>query len=61
MKQSEVRKFLDQNVVGQLDSGLFFEASVKKRNGRPTVVETTEEDTIDSSAIKWLTPAQRYC
>lgn len=61
MKQSEVRKFLDENVVGQLRNGLFFEASVKERNGRPTVVKNSEEGVIDSSEIKWLTTAQRYC
>ena len=60
MKQSEVRKFLDENVVGQLRNGLFFEASVTKRNGKPTVVENSE-GVIDSSEIKWLTTAQRYC
>ena len=61
MKQSEVRKFLDENVVGQLCNGLFFEASVKERNGKPTVVENSEDGVIDSSEIKWLTTAQRYC
>jgi len=61
MKQSEVRKFLDENVVGQLRNGLFFEASVEKRNGKPTVVENSEDGVIDSSEIKWLTTAQRYC
>ena len=61
MKQSEVRKFLDENVVGQLRNGLFFEASVEERNGKPTVVENSEDGVIDSSEIKWLTIAQRYC
>jgi len=61
MKQSEVRKFLDENVVGQLRNGLFFEASVEERNGKPTVVENSEDGVIDSSEIKWLTTAQRYC
>ena len=61
MKQWEVRKFLDENVVGQLRNGLFFEASVKERNGKPTVVENSENGVIDFSEIKWLTIAQRYC
>jgi len=61
MKQSEVRKFLDENVVGQLRNGLFFEASVTKRNGKPIAVENSEDEVIDSSEIKWLTTAQRYC
>ena len=61
MKQSEVRKFLDENVVGQLRNGLFFEASVEERNGKPTVVENSEDGVIDSSEIKWLTIAQKYC
>jgi len=61
MKQWEVRKFLDENVVGQLRNGLFFEASVKERNGKPTVVENSEDGVIESSEIKWLTIAQRYC
>jgi len=61
MKQWEVRKFLDENVVGQLRNGLFFEASVKERNGKPTVVENSENGVIDFSEIKWLTIAERYC
>ena len=61
MKQWEVRKFLDANVVGQLRNGLFFEASVKERNGKPTVVENSENGVIDFSEIKWLTIAERYC
>ena len=63
MKQSEVRKFLDEEVVGQLHSGLFFEAFVKEKKGKPIVVGKSEEtqEVIDYYEIKWLTPAQRYC
>lgn len=63
MKQSEVSKFLHEEVVGQLRNGLFFEAKVKERDGKPAVVELHENgnETIDPSEIRWLTATQRYC
>ena len=63
MKASEIRRFADQEVVGQRLDGLFFEARVEARDGEPMVVESDGRgrEIIPSADIKWLVASHRYC
>ncbi len=63
MKASEIRRFEDQEVVGQRINGLFFEARVEDRSGEPMVVESDgrEREIIPPANIKWLVASHRYC
>lgn len=63
MKPAELRKFVNENVVGQQIDGLLFEGKVEKRNSAALIVKVEEgsKNTIDPREIKWVTVANRYC
>ena len=63
MKASEIRRFEDQEVVGQRLDGLFFEARVEDWDGEPMVVESDGRgrEIIPPANIKWLVASHRYC
>ena len=63
MKPAEVRRFANEEVVGQRTDGLFFEGLVKEKDGRPIVVESDKGpiEALRPEEIKWLVVASRYC
>ena len=63
MRNSQLRRFINNDVVGQLNNGLFFEGHVVDRAGRPSVIDLDGQDTHQISAprVKWLTRAVKYC
>ncbi len=63
MKQAELRKFANEDVVGQKLDGLLFEGKVEEKDGGALVVKVEEgpRDIIDPGKIKWLAVASRYC
>ena len=63
MRTSQLKRFINSDVVGQLNNGLFFEGHVVDREGRPSVIDLDGRGTRQISAprVKWLTRAVRYC
>lgn len=63
MRSDQLRRFINSEVVGQLNNGLFFEGYVVERAGRPSVIDGDSRGTYKISAprVKWLTKAVRYC
>jgi len=63
MRTSQLKRFINIDVVGQLDNGLFFEGHVIDMAGRPSVIDLDGRGTQQISAprVKWLTRAMRYC
>jgi len=63
MRTSQLKRFINNDVVGQLNNGLFFEGHVVDRSGRPSVIDLDSRGTHQISAprVKWLTRAVRYC
>ena len=62
MKESEIRRYADEGVVGQKLDGLFVEGLVEKRDGTFLVVENDGKgECIPSDQIRWLVRACRYC
>jgi hypothetical protein len=63
MRSDQLRRFINSDVVGQLNNGLFFEGHVVDKAGRPSVIDRDSRGTNQISAlrVKWLTKAVRYC
>jgi hypothetical protein len=63
MRSNQLKKFINSNVVGQLNNGLFFEGHVLDKEGRAAVFERDSQTSCQISAtrVKWLTKAVRYC
>jgi hypothetical protein len=63
MRSDQLKRFLNSDVVGQLDNGLFFEGHVSDRAGRPSVFDRNNQvpRQISAARVKWLARAVRYC
>ncbi|TMH96382.1 hypothetical protein E6H37_03095 [Candidatus Bathyarchaeota archaeon] len=62
MKEDEVRRYANQDVVGQRLDGLFIEGHVEERVGVLHIVqEDNNEESIRYDQIRWLVRAFRYC
>ena len=63
MRRNQMRRFINSDVVGQLDNGLFFEGHVVDNAGRPSVIDRDSQctDQISAPRVRWLTKAVRYC
>jgi hypothetical protein len=61
MKEDEMRRYVDEEVVGQRLDGLFIEGRVEEKQGIPHVVEDDQRESIPCDQIRWLVRAYRYC
>jgi hypothetical protein len=63
MRSNQLKRFLNHDVIGQLNDGLFFEGRVVNREGRASVFERDSQAPrqIRAARVKWLTKAVRHC
>jgi hypothetical protein len=62
MKESEMRRYANEDVVGQRFDGLFVEGRVEERDGTFLVFEKDSSgDCIPYDQLRWLVRACRYC
>jgi hypothetical protein len=63
MRSDQLKRFLNSDVVGQLNNGLFFEGHVEDRSGRASVFhqEGQVPRRISATRVRWLAKAVRYC
>jgi hypothetical protein len=62
MKESEIKRYANEDVVGQRLDGLFIEGRVEERDGVPLVFEKDGNgERIPYDQIRWLVRAYRYC
>ena len=63
MRNDQLRRFINSDVVGQLDNGLFFEGHVVDKAGRLSVIDRDSRGIhqIGAPRVRWLTKAERYC
>lgn len=63
MRSIQLKRFLNSDVVGQLNNGLFFEGHVENKAGRASVLGGDGQAfrRISASRVKWLVRAVRYC
>jgi hypothetical protein len=62
MKESELRRYADEEVVGQRLDGLFVEGRVEERDGTFLVFEKDGSgECIPYDEIRWVVRACRYC
>jgi hypothetical protein len=63
MRSNQLKRFINSEVVGQLNNGHFFEGYVLDNEGRASVFDRDGETPCQISAtrVKWLTKAVRYC
>ena len=62
MRSNQLRRFVNSDVVGQLNNGHFFEGHVVDKAGTPSVIDRDSQGTYQISApqVRWLTKAVRY-
>ena len=63
MRTNQLRRFINSDVVGQLNNGLFFEGRVVDKAGRLSVIDRDNRGAhqIGALRVRWLTKAVRYC
>ncbi len=62
MKESEIRRHANEDVVGQRFDGSFVEGRVEERDGTFLVFEKDGSgECIPHHQIRWLVRACRYC
>ncbi|OLD12826.1 MAG: hypothetical protein AUI93_02205 [Crenarchaeota archaeon 13_1_40CM_3_52_10] len=62
MKESEIRRYANEDVVGQRFDGLFVEGRVAEKDGTFLVFEKDSSgECISPDEIRWLVRACRYC
>jgi hypothetical protein len=63
MRINQLKRFINSDVVGQLNNGLFFEGYVLDKAGRASVFDRDSQThcQISATRVKWLTKAVRYC
>ena len=62
MKESEIKRYVDEEVVGQRLDGQFVEGRVEKSYGAFLVSENDSgEARVPCEEIRWLVRACRYC
>lgn len=62
MRNNQLKRFVNSDVVGQLNNGLFFEGYVLDNKGRASVFDRDSQTPCQISAnrVKWLTKAVRH-
>jgi hypothetical protein len=63
MRSDQLKRFLNSDVVGQLNNGLFFEGHVEDRSGRASVFDREGQvpRRISATRVRWLAKAVRHC
>ncbi len=63
MRSNQVKRFINSEVVGQLNNGHFFEGYVLDKAGRASVFDGDNQDPrqISAAQVKWLAKAVRCC
>jgi hypothetical protein len=63
MRSNQLKRFINSDVVGQLNNGLFFEGYVLDKKGRALVFNRDNQEPCEISApwVKWLAKAVRHC
>ena len=63
MRSDQLRRFINSDVVGQLNNGHFFEGYVLDKAGRASVFDRDSQTRrqINGAQVKWLAKAVRYC
>jgi hypothetical protein len=63
MRRDQLRRFLNSDVVGQLNNGLLFEGHILDKAGKTSVLEHDSQMTrqISATRVKWVAKAVRYC
>jgi len=63
MRSNQLKRFINVEVVGQLNNGHFFEGYVLDRAGRASVFDSDNQTPrqISAAQVKWLAKAVRYC
>jgi len=63
MRSNQLKRFINSDVVGQLNNGHFFEGYVLDKAGRASVFDGDNQEPrqISATRVKWLTKAVRYC
>jgi hypothetical protein len=63
LRSDQLRRFINSDVVGQLNNGHFFEGYVLDRAGRASVFDGDNQTPrqISAAQVKWLAKAVRYC
>ena len=63
MRIDQLKRFINSDVVGQLNDGHFFEGYVLDKAGRASVFDRDSQTPcqISGAEVKWLAKAVRYC
>ena len=63
MRTNQLKRFINSDVVGQLNNGLFFEGYVVDKEGRASVFDQDSQTPrkISATRVKWLAKAVRFC
>jgi len=63
MRSNQLKRFINSEVVGQLNNGHFFEGYVLDNEGRASVFDRDGQapHQIRATQVKWLAKAARYC
>ena len=63
MRSEQLKRFLNSDVVGQLNNGLFFEGHVEDRGGTTSVFDKEDQviRRIGATRVRWLAKAVRHC
>lgn len=61
MQEDEMRRYTNEDVVGQRIDGLFIEGHVEERDGVPHIHEDDNGECIPCDQIRWVVRACRYC
>ena len=62
MRSDQLKRFLNSDVVGQLNNGLFFEGHVEERAGRASVFDPDGQviRPISATRVRWLVKTVRH-
>ncbi len=62
MRSDQLKRFLNSDVVGQLNNGLFFEGRVLEKAGRASIFDQDSQACrqIGAARVKWLIKSVRY-
>jgi len=63
MRSNQLKRFINSDVVGQLNNGLFFEGQIVDKEGKTLVLDRDNQahHEISPSQVRWLAKAERYC
>jgi hypothetical protein len=63
MRNNQLKRFINSDVVGQLNNGLFFEGYVLDKEGSASIFDRDSQTPcqIGATRVKWLAKAVRHC